>query len=28
VTLGARLDGELSGSTNRLGGQAQIRVSF
>jgi len=28
VTLGARLDGELSGSTNRLGGQAQVRVSF
>ncbi|WP_274533620.1 autotransporter domain-containing protein [Bosea sp. BIWAKO-01] len=28
VTLGARLDGELSGSTNRLGGSAQLRVSF
>lgn len=28
VTLGARIDGELSGTTNRLGGSAQIRVSF
>ncbi|MFJ5370470.1 autotransporter outer membrane beta-barrel domain-containing protein, partial [Bosea sp. CER48] len=28
VTLGLNLDGELSGNGNRIGGSAQIRVSF
>ncbi|TCR65372.1 autotransporter-associated beta strand repeat-containing protein [Bosea sp. BK604] len=28
VTLGARFDGELSGTTNRYGGSAQLKVSF
>ncbi|MGO4739117.1 hypothetical protein AB4099_21395 [Bosea sp. 2KB_26] len=28
VTLGPNLDGELSAKSNRLGGSAQLRVSF
>ncbi|WP_320109567.1 hypothetical protein [Bosea sp. NBC_00550] len=28
VTLGVRLDSELSANTRRLGGSAQIRISF
>ncbi|MGO4668208.1 hypothetical protein [Bosea sp. 2RAB26] len=28
ITLGLDLDGELSANSNRLGGSAQLRVSF
>lgn len=28
VPLGARFEGELAASANRLGGQAQVEVSF
>jgi len=28
VTLGLNLDGELSANSNRIGGSAQLRVSF